>query len=55
MNDSIRGILKQIVNLQNKIKRDELNHKSKCMKVYSFSEYSLPIFFKEICMKDIHH
>ena len=51
MNDSIRGILKQIVNLQDKIKTDELNHKSKCMKVYSFSEYSLPIFFKILTIK----
>ena len=42
--------LKEIVNLQDIIKNDGLNYKSKRGKVYNFSEYSLPIIF----LKDIH-
>ena len=40
-----RATLKEIVNLQDIIKIDELNYKSKRRKVYIFSEYSLPIVF----------
>ena len=45
MNDWIRAKLKEIVNLQDIIKADELYYKSKRGKVYNFSEYSLPIVF----------
>ena len=45
MNDLIRAKLKEIVNLQNIIKTDELNYKLKRRKIYNFSKYSLPIVF----------
>ena len=45
MNDLIRAKLKEIVELQEIIKKDGLNYKSKCGKTYSFSKYSLPIVF----------
>ena len=46
MNDLIRDKLKEIVNLQDVIKTDELYYKSERRKVYNFSEYSVPIVFK---------
>ena len=45
MNDLISARLKEIVNLQDIIKTDELNDKSKRRKGYNFSEYLLPIVF----------
>ena len=55
MNDFILAKLKEIDNLQD-IKTDELNYKSKCRKIYNFSEYSLPIAIcQEIYMKDIYY
>ena len=45
MNELICANLKEIVNLQDIIKTDKLNYKSKHRKVYNFSEYSLPIVF----------
>ena len=39
------GEVKKIVNLQDIVKTDELNYKSKHRKVYNFSEYSLYIVF----------
>ena len=45
MNDLICDKLKEIVNLQNIIRTDNLRYKSKSRKVYNFSEYSLPIVF----------
>ena len=50
MNDLICDKLKEIVNLQNIIRTDNLRYKSKSRKVYNFSEYSLPIVF----LRDIH-
>ena len=55
MNDLIRVKLKEIVNFQYIIKKDDLNYKSKRGKTYNFSKYPLPIVFKEIYMKDIYH
>ena len=45
MNDLIRVKLKEIVNLQNIIKKDNLNYKSKRVKTYNFGKYSLLIAF----------
>ena len=45
MNDLICAKLKEIINLQDIIKTDELHYKSKRIKVYYFSEYSLPVVF----------
>ena len=45
MNDFIRVTLKEIAELQDIIKKDDLNYKSKCGKTYSFSKYSLTIVF----------
>ena len=45
MNYLIRAKLKEIVELQDIIKKDDLNYKSKCRKTYNFSKYSLPIVF----------
>ena len=45
MNNLVRATLKEIVNLQDIIKKDGLNYKSKRKKVYNFSQYSLPIVF----------
>ena len=45
MNDMICAKLKEIVNLQDIIKTDELYYKSKRRKVYNFSKYSLSIAF----------
>ena len=51
MNDMNRDKFKQTVNLKNIIKIDNLRKKAKSRKV----EYSLPIVFSEIYMKDIYH
>ena len=45
MNDLIPDKLKEIVKLQNVVEKDDLNNKSKHVKTYSFSKYSLPIVF----------
>ena len=45
MNDLIRTNLKEIVKLQDTIKKDNLNYKSKLRKAYNFGKYSLPIVF----------
>ena len=45
MNHLICDKLKEIVNLQDIIKTDELHYESKRIQVYIFSEYSLPIVF----------
>ena len=44
MNDSIRAKLKEFVELQDMIKKDDLNNKSKHIKTY-IGKSSLPIFF----------
>ena len=44
MND-LTAKLKEIVELQDIIKKDDLNYKSKRRKTYNFSKYSLPIVF----------
>ena len=45
MNDLVPAKLKEIINLQNFLKQDELQCERKRRKVYSFSEYSLRIIF----------
>ena len=45
MNGLIRAELKRIIELQDIIKKDDLNYKSKRGKTYNFSKYSLPIVF----------
>ena len=50
MRDLIRDKLKEIVNLQDIIKADNLSYKSISRIVYNFSECSLPIVF----LRDIH-
>ena len=50
MNDLIRDKFKEIVNLQDIIKTDELHYKSKSRKVYNFSVYSLYFAF----LRDVH-
>ena len=45
MNDLIRVKLKEVINLQDIIRTDELNYKSKRRKVYNFTEYFLLIVF----------
>ena len=50
MNDLICANLKEIVELQDIIKKDVLNYKSKREKTYNFSKYSLPIVF----LRNIH-
>ena len=47
--------LKKMVNLQDIIKTDELHFKLKPGKVCDFTEFSLPIIFLEISMKNIYH
>ena len=49
MNDLTRAKLKEIAELQDIIKKDYLNYKSKRRRTYNFSKYSLPIVF----LKDI--
>ena len=46
MNDLIQAKLKEIVELQDIIKKDDLNYKSKRGKSYNFSKNSLPIVFR---------
>ena len=41
----VRAMLKKVVNLEDIIKADEPNFKSKRTNVYNFSEYSLPVVF----------
>ena len=56
MNDLIRAKLKEIVEFQDIVKKDDLNHKSNYGKTYNIGKYSLPfVFFSEINMKDIYH
>ena len=45
MNELIRVKLKEIVNLQDIIKKDELYFKSKREITFNFGKYSLPIAF----------
>ena len=45
MNDLICSKLKEIVELQDIIKKDDLNYESKRGNIYNFSKYSLPIVF----------
>ena len=45
MSDLVCAKLKEIVNLQDIIKTDELHYKSKRRKIYNFNEYFLPIVF----------
>ena len=45
MNDLIRAELKDIVKLQDIIRKGDLNYKSKCGVAYNFGKYSLPIVF----------
>ena len=51
MNDLIRAKLKEIVELQGIIKKDDLSYKSKRGKTCNFSKYSLST---EIYMKGIY-
>ena len=53
INDLICTKLKEIVELQNVIKKDDLNYKSKCGKIYTFSKYLLPIVFLRDIQSDI--
>ena len=46
MSDLIPVKLKEIVKLQDIIKKDDLNYKPKRRKAYSFGKYSSPIVFK---------
>ena len=47
MNDLFRDKLKEILKLQNIIKKGDLNYKSTRGRSYNFCKYSLPIaFFK---------
>ena len=45
INDLVCAKLKEIVLLQDIIKKDDLNYTSKCVKANNFSKYSLPILF----------
>ena len=45
MTDLIRAKLKVITELQDIIKKYDLNYKSKGVKTWNFSKYSLPIIF----------
>ena len=45
MNDLVRTKLKEVVELQVIIKKDDLKHKSKREKAFSFGKYALPIVF----------
>ena len=50
LNDLIINKLKEIMQLQNNIKLDDLEYATKRRKNYNFSRYSLTIVF----LKDIH-
>ena len=45
MNDLIRTMLKQIIELQDIIKKDYLKYKSKRRETYNFGKYSLSLLF----------
>ena len=45
MNDLVRTKLKEVIELQVIIKKDDLKHKSKREKAFSFGKYALPIVF----------
>ena len=45
VNNLVREKFLKIVNLQDIIKKDNLNYKSKCGKTYNFGKYSSPIAF----------
>ena len=47
MNDLIRDNLRENVNLHDTTKTDNLHYKWKSRKIYNFSKYPLPIFFKK--------
>ena len=47
MNDLIRDSLRENVNLHDTTKTDNLHYKWKSRKIYNFSKYPLPIFFKK--------
>ena len=47
MNDLICANLKELVKLQDIVKKDNLNYKSKRREAYNFGKYSLPIVLKE--------
>ena len=56
MNDSIQDKLKEIVNLQDIIKTEDLSYKAKIKEVYNFNKYSLPtVFLGDIYIKDIYN
>ena len=46
MNDLIHAKLKEIIKLQDVIKKDDLNYKSKRGKTYNVGIYSLTIVFR---------
>ena len=48
LNDLIINKLKQIIKLQDIIKTGYLYYKSKSRKIYHFTEYSLPIFLRDM-------
>ena len=54
MNDLIRGKLKEAIELQDIIKKDDLNYKSKRGKLIILVNIHWLLFFQEIYMKDIH-
>ena len=45
LNDLILDKIKEMIKFQDIIKADDLYYKSKCRKIYSFTEYSLPSVF----------
>ena len=51
----MRDKLKEIVNLRDIIKTENLHYKSKIRIVYNFGECSLTNAFLGIYMKDIYH
>ena len=55
MNDLTRAKLKETINLQDIIKNDNLNYKSKRAKNHDLLNRHYLLFFKEMCMKDIYH
>ena len=50
MNDLVWDKLKEIVHMQDVIRKHELHYKAKCREIYSFNECSLHIVF----LRDIH-
>ena len=51
INDLIRVKLKEVVNLKDIIKRNDLNYELKHGKTYKFGRYSLPIVFKRYTLR----